>query len=68
MCRERILECRDESQRLDQCSRLYDSSVLNYGFEQDASHIVQVSSFKAHISLVLLCFCNATYYCGFWKF
>ncbi|GMN29869.1 hypothetical protein TIFTF001_002587 [Ficus carica] len=38
---ERILEYRDESQRLDQCSRLYDSSVSNYGFEQDASHIVQ---------------------------
>uniref|UniRef100_A0A803PF34 Nuclear pore complex protein NUP58 n=1 Tax=Cannabis sativa TaxID=3483 RepID=A0A803PF34_CANSA len=39
--RERILEYRDESQRLDQCSRLYDSSVSNHGFEQDASHIVQ---------------------------
>ncbi|XP_015890071.1 nuclear pore complex protein NUP58 isoform X3 [Ziziphus jujuba] len=38
---ERILEYRDESQRLDQCSRLYDSSVSNEGFEQDASHIVQ---------------------------
>ncbi|POO02701.1 Nucleoporin [Trema orientale] len=39
--RKQILEYRDESQRLDQCSRLYDSSVSNYGFEQDASHIVQ---------------------------
>ncbi|XP_021895111.1 nuclear pore complex protein NUP58-like [Carica papaya] len=39
---ERILEYRDESQRLDQCSRLYDSSVLNEGFELDASHVVQV--------------------------
>ncbi|OVA15453.1 hypothetical protein BVC80_1229g36 [Macleaya cordata] len=38
---ERILEYRDESQRLDQCSRLYDSSVSNDGFELDASHIVQ---------------------------
>ncbi|KAF5182934.1 Nuclear pore complex protein nup58 [Thalictrum thalictroides] len=41
MHRERILEYRDESQRLDQCSRLYDSSVSNDGFELDASHIVQ---------------------------
>lgn len=40
--RERILEYRDESQRLDQCSRLYDSSVSNDGFELDASLIVQV--------------------------
>lgn len=38
---ERILEYRDESQRLDQCSRLYDSSVSNDGFELDASRIVQ---------------------------
>ncbi|GAU17415.1 hypothetical protein TSUD_232920, partial [Trifolium subterraneum] len=38
---ERILEYRDESQRLDQCNRLYDSSVSNDGFEVDASHIVQ---------------------------
>ncbi|KAM7510283.1 hypothetical protein LguiB_009158 [Lonicera macranthoides] len=38
---ERILEYRDESQRLDQCSRLYDSSVSNDGFELDASLIVQ---------------------------
>ncbi|KAI4327506.1 hypothetical protein L6164_019956 [Bauhinia variegata] len=38
---EKILEYRDESQRLDQCSRLYDSSVSNDGFELDASHIVQ---------------------------
>ncbi|KAB1214685.1 hypothetical protein CJ030_MR5G022134 [Morella rubra] len=38
---ERILEYRDESQRLDQCSRLYDSSVCNDAFELDASHIVQ---------------------------
>lgn len=38
---ERILEYRDESQRLDQCGRLYDSSVSNDGFELDASHIVQ---------------------------
>lgn len=36
------MEYRDESQRLDQCSRLYDSSVSNNGFELDASYIVQV--------------------------
>ncbi|KAF8410585.1 hypothetical protein HHK36_003117 [Tetracentron sinense] len=41
VCRERILEYRDESQRLDQCSRLYDSSVSNDGIELDASHVVQ---------------------------
>lgn len=41
-CREKILEYRDESQRLDQCTRLYDSSVSNEGLELDASHIVQV--------------------------
>ncbi|KAJ9177193.1 hypothetical protein P3X46_012433 [Hevea brasiliensis] len=38
---EQILEYRDESQRLDQCSRLYDSSVSNEGFELDAGLIVQ---------------------------
>ncbi|KAL3833384.1 hypothetical protein ACJIZ3_008120 [Penstemon smallii] len=38
---ERILEYRDESQRLDQCSRLYDSLVSNNGFDIDASYIVQ---------------------------
>ncbi|RVX23213.1 Nuclear pore complex protein NUP58 [Vitis vinifera] len=38
---ERILEYRDESQRLDQCGRLYDSSVSNDAFELDASRIVQ---------------------------
>ncbi|CAH9084202.1 unnamed protein product [Cuscuta europaea] len=38
---EKILEYRDESQRLDQCSRLYDSSVSNDGFELDASHSIQ---------------------------
>ncbi|CAI9110080.1 OLC1v1010044C2 [Oldenlandia corymbosa var. corymbosa] len=38
---ERVLEYRDESQRLDQCSRLYDSSVLNGGFELDASRVFQ---------------------------
>nr|GMD49788.1 nuclear pore complex protein NUP58 [Ipomoea batatas] len=38
---EKILEYRDESQRLDQCSRLYDSSVSNDGFELDASHNIQ---------------------------
>lgn len=43
-CRGRILEYRDESQRLDQCGRLYDSSVSNDTFELDASRIVQVPS------------------------
>ncbi|GAB4848929.1 Nucleoporin p58/p45 [Ancistrocladus abbreviatus] len=38
---ERILEYRDESQRLDQCSRLFDSSVSNDAFALDAGHIVQ---------------------------
>ncbi|KAH9616485.1 hypothetical protein KSS87_019904 [Heliosperma pusillum] len=38
---ERILEYRDESQRLDQCSRLFDSSVSNNSFELDASRILQ---------------------------
>lgn len=38
---ERILEYKDESQRLDQCSRLFDSSVANSTFELDASRIVQ---------------------------
>ncbi|GFP80945.1 nuclear pore complex protein nup58 [Phtheirospermum japonicum] len=38
---ERILEYRGESQRLEQCSRLYDSSVSNNGFELDSSYIVK---------------------------
>ncbi|KAF7809787.1 nuclear pore complex protein NUP58 [Senna tora] len=38
---ERILEYRDESQRLDQSSRLFDSSVSNEGSESDASHIIK---------------------------
>ncbi|KAF9600608.1 hypothetical protein IFM89_011137, partial [Coptis chinensis] len=38
---ERVLEYRDESKRLDQCNRLYDSSVSNDGFELDTSHILQ---------------------------
>ncbi|KAF2295143.1 hypothetical protein GH714_031686 [Hevea brasiliensis] len=38
--KKQILEYRDESQRLDQCSRLYDSSVSNEGFELDTGHIV----------------------------
>ena len=51
-CRERILGYRDESQRLDQSSRLYDSSVSNDGFEQDASRIVQVG-FQRIVILLL---------------
>ncbi|KAJ7558473.1 hypothetical protein O6H91_04G041000 [Diphasiastrum complanatum] len=38
---ERILEYRDESRRLDQCERLYDTSALNKGFELDAARIFQ---------------------------
>ncbi|KAL6655466.1 hypothetical protein ACP70R_006292 [Stipagrostis hirtigluma subsp. patula] len=38
---DKIREYRDESERLDQCSRLYDSSVSNISFELDASHIAQ---------------------------
>ncbi|GAB4847031.1 Nucleoporin p58/p45 [Ancistrocladus abbreviatus] len=38
---ERILEYRDESQRLDQCTRLFDSSVSNDAFQLDAGHIGQ---------------------------
>lgn len=38
---ERILEYRDESDRLDQCVRLYDTSALNEGFELDAARILQ---------------------------
>ncbi|CAA7404317.1 unnamed protein product [Spirodela intermedia] len=37
----RILEYRNESQRLDQCSRLCDSSIANNGFELDATRIIQ---------------------------
>ncbi|KAL8167367.1 hypothetical protein V2J09_008866 [Rumex salicifolius] len=38
---EKVLEHRDESQRLDQCSRLFDSSISNDTFEMDAVHVVQ---------------------------
>ena len=41
--RKKILEYTSESLRLDQCSRLYDSSIVTEGFEFDASRIVQVS-------------------------
>ncbi|KAF1873526.1 hypothetical protein Lal_00027564 [Lupinus albus] len=41
LLRERMLEYRDESQRLDQSTRLYDSFVSIDGFEVDATHIVQ---------------------------
>ncbi|CAL9053428.1 nuclear pore complex protein NUP58-like [Musa acuminata AAA Group] len=37
----RILEYKDESQRLDQCSRLYDSSISGDSFELTASRIIQ---------------------------
>ncbi|KAJ6798703.1 nuclear pore complex protein NUP58-like [Iris pallida] len=38
---EKILEYKGESQLLDQCSRLYDSSVSADNFELVATHIVQ---------------------------
>ncbi|XP_024532592.1 nuclear pore complex protein NUP58-like isoform X1 [Selaginella moellendorffii] len=38
---EKILEYRDESWRLDQCERLYDTAALNKGFELDATRISQ---------------------------
>ncbi|XP_020262993.1 nuclear pore complex protein NUP58-like [Asparagus officinalis] len=38
---EHILEYRDESQRLDQCSRLYDSSVSSDNFDLVTSQIIQ---------------------------
>ncbi|WVZ65172.1 hypothetical protein U9M48_014581 [Paspalum notatum var. saurae] len=41
---DKIRECRDESERLDQCSRLYDSSISNVNFEVDASRIAQCHS------------------------
>ncbi|XP_077233369.1 uncharacterized protein LOC143875647 [Tasmannia lanceolata] len=41
---EQILEYRDESKGLDQCSYFYDSSISNDGFKLDSSHIVQVES------------------------
>ena len=53
VCRERILDYRVESQKLDQCSRLYDSSVSNDGFELDAGHIVQVLSLDIVLTLFL---------------
>ncbi|CDY62340.1 BnaCnng39960D [Brassica napus] len=38
---KKILEYSSESLRLDQCSRLYDSSIATESFEFDASRIVQ---------------------------
>lgn len=38
---DKIRDYRDESERLDQCSRLYDSSISNVNFELDASRIAQ---------------------------
>lgn len=55
--RERILEYRVESQSLDHCSRLHDSSVSNSGFEQDAAHIIQVGTFAfSYFCIILTCF------------
>jgi hypothetical protein len=44
-CRDKIREYKDESERLDQCSRLHDSSISNVNFELDASRIAQVGLF-----------------------
>uniref|UniRef100_A0A0E0B3S2 Uncharacterized protein n=1 Tax=Oryza glumipatula TaxID=40148 RepID=A0A0E0B3S2_9ORYZ len=38
---DKIREYRDESERLDQCSRLHDSSISTVNFENDASEIAQ---------------------------
>ncbi|PKA59794.1 hypothetical protein AXF42_Ash011919 [Apostasia shenzhenica] len=38
---ERMLEYKDDSQRLEQCSQLCDSSMSSDSFELDASHILQ---------------------------
>lgn len=38
---DKIREYKDESERLDQCSRLHDSSISNVNFELDASRIAQ---------------------------
>jgi hypothetical protein len=40
--RGRILEYRDESQRLEQCGRLYDAGALKRGFEDEAATVRQV--------------------------
>lgn len=44
-CRDKIRDYKDECERLDQCSRLYDSSISNANFELDASRIAQVRIF-----------------------
>ncbi|KAG8050017.1 hypothetical protein GUJ93_ZPchr0009g2379 [Zizania palustris] len=38
---DKIRGYRDESERLDQCARLHDSSISNVNFELDATHIAQ---------------------------
>lgn len=40
--RDKMLEYREESRRLDQCQRLYDSSALQKGFELESQRICQV--------------------------
>lgn len=40
--RGRVLEYRDESQRLEQCGRLYDAGALKRGFEDEAATVRQV--------------------------
>ncbi|KAL2623403.1 hypothetical protein R1flu_003608 [Riccia fluitans] len=38
---EKMLEYREESRRLDQCERLYDSSALHKGFELESQRLCQ---------------------------
>ena len=60
-CRDKIREYKDESERLDQCSRLHDSSISNVNFELDASRIAQVGLFPLlkffhYTEFMYLCF------------
>jgi hypothetical protein len=65
-CRDKIREYKDESERLDQCSRLYDSSISNVNFELDASHIAQVRKIHRNIHFLgffLSIYCRIDYCC-----
>lgn len=50
--RARILEYRDESQRLDQCARLYDASALKRSFDNEAATVRQVRRRRASVDRV----------------
>jgi hypothetical protein len=56
-CRDKIREYKDESERLDQCSRLYDSSITNVNFELDASRITQVRNFYHKLRFLGIIIC-----------